>query len=146
MARKMAAKKAVSTKRSMSDEHKAALATGRDQGRAVRRYLEALEQHRPRRGRKRSRDNVERRLGFVLAALDDAAPLERVHLIQERMDLEAELASMDAGAGVDLAELEEAFVACAADYGSRRGIGYAAWRDAGVAPSVLRRAGISRSA
>ncbi len=32
-----------STKSGMTDEHKAALAEGRNQGRAVRRYLEALE-------------------------------------------------------------------------------------------------------
>ena len=33
------------TKTPMSDQHKEALAIGRDQGRAVRRYLEALEAH-----------------------------------------------------------------------------------------------------
>ena len=38
----------------MSDEHKAALAEGRAQGRAVRAYLEALEANKPRRGRKRT--------------------------------------------------------------------------------------------
>lgn len=54
MARKAAAKKAAPLRRAMSDEHKAALAEGRDQGRAVRRYLDALEQHRPKRGRKRT--------------------------------------------------------------------------------------------
>ena len=36
----------------MSDAHKEALAEGREQGRAVRRYLEALEANKPRRGRK----------------------------------------------------------------------------------------------
>lgn len=41
------------------------------------------------------------------------------------------------GGGVDLNELEEVLVAAAADYGSRRGITYAAWREAGVSPSVL---------
>lgn len=50
---------------------------------------------------------------------------------------------MDA-TGVDLSELEEAFVA-AADYYARRGITYTAWRAAGVAPAVLRRPGITRS-
>ena len=42
-----AAKKVARTRSTMSDEHKAALAEGRDQGRAVRRYLEALETSRP---------------------------------------------------------------------------------------------------
>ena len=140
------AKKASSAKkparRSMSDEHKAALAEGRDQGRAVRRYLEALEQHRPRRGRKRTKESIERRLAAVEERLEAAGALDRLHLVQERMDLQAELACGD---GVDMHELEEAFVAAAADYGARRGITSAAWREAGVSPSVLRRAGIARS-
>ena len=38
----------------MSADHKAALAKGREEGRIVRRYLEALESNRPRRGRKLS--------------------------------------------------------------------------------------------
>src|SRR5689334_9539098 len=49
-ARQMAPKKKT---RAMSDEHKAALAEGRAQGRAVRLYLEALEANKPKRGRKR---------------------------------------------------------------------------------------------
>ena len=36
----------------MSAEHKAALAAGRQQGITVRKYLEALEAHKPKRGRK----------------------------------------------------------------------------------------------
>ena len=129
----------------MSDAHKAALAEGREQGRAVRRYLEALEDNRPRRGRKRTRETVERRLAAVEKSLMEADPLSRLHLIQERQDLETELGGMD-GAGVDLAEVEDAFIAAAAAYGRRRGISYAAWRDSGVPAAVLRRAGISRSA
>lgn len=144
MARKAAAKKAAPVRRPMSDEHKAALAEGRDQGRAVRRYLDALDQHRPKRGRKRTRESVERRIQEVESRLADAGPLDRVHLIQERLDLQAELATMD-GNGVDLSELEDDFVRAAADYGSRRGLTYAAWREAGVPPAVLRRAGITRS-
>lgn len=108
----------------MSDAPKAALALGREQGRAVRRYLEALEQHRPRRGRKRTRESVERRLAAVEERLRAADALERLHLTQERMDLQTELASVD-GNGVDMAQLEEAFVVAAAEYGARRGITYA---------------------
>lgn len=145
MAKKAAsAKKATPARRSMSDEHKAALAQGREQGRAVRRYLEALDQHRPRRGRKRTRESVERRLAAVEERMEVADLLDRLHLVQERMDLQAELAGMG-GDGVDINELEEAFLAVAADYGARRGITYAAWRAAGVSPTVLRRAGIGRA-
>ena len=47
MARKTASAKKATSARSMTDEHKAALAEGRSRARAVRRYLEVLEHHRP---------------------------------------------------------------------------------------------------
>jgi hypothetical protein len=53
------------TKRTVSDEHKAALAEGRDQGRKVRVYLEALETHRPTRGRKRTPESIQSRLDRI---------------------------------------------------------------------------------
>jgi hypothetical protein len=134
---------AKTTKRSsMSDSHKAALAEGREQGRAVRRYLEALEAHKPKRGRKRTPESIQKRLSAIEEQLPTADPLTRVHLVQERMNLEAELAAGDNG--VDITTLEEGFVAAAGPYGQRKGITYAAWREAGVDPSILRRAGIRR--
>ena len=129
-------------KREMTDEHKASLAEGREQGRAVRSYLEALEAHRPKRRRKRTQASIERRLARIEEELVDADALRRLHLIQERMDLERELAAM--GEGVDLSELEEGFVTAARAYGERKGITYGAWREAGVDASVLKRAGIRR--
>lgn len=72
----------------MSDEHKAALAEGRQQGRAVRRYLEALESQRPRRRRRRTPEGIQKRLAAVDQRLSTADPLSRLHLTQERMDLE----------------------------------------------------------
>jgi hypothetical protein len=126
----------------MSDSHKAALAEGREQGRAVRRYLEALEAHKPKRGRKRTPESIQKRLSAIEEQLSTADPLTRVHLVQERMNLETELAAGDNG--VDMTTLEEGFVAAAGPYGQRKGITYAAWREAGVDPSVLRRAGIRR--
>ena len=144
MAEETATHKAVPARRSMSDAHKAALAEGRAQGRAVRLYLEALEQHRPRRGRKRTRQSVERRLHEVESRLAHASPLDRVHLLQERLDLQTDLGVMN-GDGVDLPALEEAFVRAAPAYGARRGLSYDAWRQAGVPRAVLRRAGITRS-
>jgi hypothetical protein len=126
----------------MSDAHKAALAEGREQGRAVRRYLEALEAHKPKRGRKRTPDSMQKRLSAIEDKLANADPLTRLHLVQERMDLERELSSSDNG--VNMQELEEAFVSAAEPYGRRKGITYSAWREAGVDPSVLRRAGIRR--
>ena len=126
----------------MSDAHKAALAEGREQGRAVRRYLEALEAHKPKRGRKRTAESMKKRLVTIEDTLANADPLTRLHLIQERMDLEEELSSSDDG--VDIAALEQAFVAAAEPYGRRKGITYTAWRALGVDASVLRGAGIRR--
>jgi len=127
----------------MSDEHKAALAEGREQGRAVRRYLEALEFTRPRRGRKRTPEKMEARLAAIDEALATADPLSRVHLAQERLDLEAHLAVGDNQ--VDLEALEAEFIATACAYGERKGISYSAWREVGVEARVLKAAGISRS-
>jgi hypothetical protein len=126
----------------MSDQHKAALAEGRNQGRAVRKYLEALELHRPKRGRKRTKESMERRLERLDAELAAADPLKRLQLTQERLDLNAELDAL--GTKVDLSGLETDFVAAAAGYSDRKGISYAAWRELGVEPSVLKRAGIAR--
>ncbi len=126
----------------MSDSHKAALAEGREQGRAVRRYLEALEAHKPKRGRKRTPESIQKRLDTVEQQLPGADPLTRLLLLQERMDLQDELAS--AGQTVDIQGLEDRFVAAAGPYGARKGITYAAWRHLGVDASVLRRAGIKR--
>ena len=127
----------------MSDEHKAALAEGRNQGRAVRRYLEALEAHKPKRGRKRTTDSMQKRLARIEVELPTADPLKRLQLIQERLDLQNELEQ--ANTKVDLTELENEFVRAAADYSQRKGISYAAWRELGVEAAVLKRAGVSRS-
>jgi hypothetical protein len=127
----------------MSDEHKAALAEGRNQGRAVRRYLEALEAHKPKRGRKRTAESVRKRLDRIDAELASADPLKRLQLVQERLDLQNELEQ--ANSKVDLTELEAEFVKAAGDYSARKGISYAAWRELGVEASVLKRAGVRRS-
>jgi hypothetical protein len=126
----------------MSTAHKAALAEGREQGRAVRAYLEALEAHKPKRGRKRTPDSIKKRLDKVVAELDVASPLDRLHLLQEQADLELELKATAVKA--DLAELEAGFVASAAGYSERKGISYDTWRKMGVQPAVLRAAGVGR--
>jgi hypothetical protein len=127
----------------MSDEHKAALAEGRNQGRSVRRYLEALDAHKPKRGRKRTTESMHKRLDRIDVELVSADPLKRLQLIQERLDLKQELET--AGQVVDLSGLEQEFVDAAAAYSRRKGISYAAWRELGVEPAVLKRAGISRA-
>jgi len=127
----------------MSADHKAALALGREQGRVVRRYLEAMEADKPKRGRKRTRESVEKRLMQVKRDITTADRLTRLTLAQERIDLEREIDGRRDGS-VDMAALEQDFIKAAPEYGRRKGITYAAWREVGVAPSVLKEAGISR--
>ena len=127
----------------MTKEHKDALAEGRRQGRAVRDYLEALEQHRPKRGRKRTAESIRSQLDRINGELQAADPVKKLQLIQDRMDLNAELESMENKP--DLGALEADFLAAAKPYSERKGISYAAWRELGVEASVLKRAGISRA-
>jgi len=115
----------------------------REESRAVRRYLEALEANRPKRGRKGTTESIQTRPAAIEDALEDADNLTGLKLIQERMDLHSELAFMEARE--DLSEVEAEFVQVAANYSDRRGISYAAWREIGVEPAVLKRAGISRA-
>ncbi len=128
----------------MTDEHKAALAAGRAQGLAVKNYLEGLETTRPRRGRKRTAETINAQIASVEAQLANAAPLARLNLIQQRMDLIADRDALS-GPAVDIAALEAEFVKVAAGYSRSKGISYAAWREIGVDPAVLKEAGISRA-
>jgi hypothetical protein len=135
-----AKKKDKKATRSMSDEHKQALAEGRRQGKAVRDYLAALEaeSHKPR-GRKPTQDPSE-----IQARIDaEPDPAKRLDLIQKRLDLEERLAS-DNGS-VDLEALEQAFVAAVKPYAERKGLSYTALREAGVPAAVLKQAGIART-
>ena len=121
----------------MTDEHKAALAKGRAEGRAVKAYLDALVANRPKRGRRRTKDSITKRLDSIEAEIADASPIKALQLIQERLDLSSELESLQET--VDISALEEDFVKVAADYSERKGISYAAWREIGVEASVLSR-------
>ena len=128
----------------MTDEHKAALARGRTEGRAVRDYLESLRANKPKRGRRRTGDSINKRLAAIDSELLTADPLSELKLLQERRDLQAELESKSTA--TDHAAIEEAFIQVAREYGERQGISYTTWREVGVDASVLTRAGISRRA
>ena len=134
----------MATNREMSSDHKAALAKGRTEGRIVREYLEGLRASKPRRGRKRTPESVKARLAKIESELDGANPIDELLLIQERRDLEDELSKMSQT--VDMSALEGAFVGVAKSYSESKKISYASWRDVGVDASVLKRAGINRSA
>lgn len=128
----------------MTDAHKAALAQGRVEGRAVREYLESLRANKPRRGRRRTPESIKARLKAIENELVDAEPLQELKLRQERRDLEKELRARSSG--VDHAALEKSFISVAKSYSERQGISYAAWREMGVDAAVLKKAGISRKA
>lgn len=129
--------------RKMSAEHKAALAKGRTQGRAVRDYLAALEQER-KPGRKLDKPGIESRIKDVQQQVDsEPDPAKRVELIQKRLDYEQRLVNLQDEPDVEA--LEGAFVDSAAEYSDRKGISYSAWREAGVPAAVLKQAGIRRT-
>ncbi|HQV57000.1 MAG TPA: hypothetical protein PKV27_03235 [Ilumatobacteraceae bacterium] len=124
--------------------HKAAMAMGRAEGKIVREYLEALQANRPKRGRKRTPETIRKRLSAIETELADAETVDRLKLVSERMHLEAELLSMDAG--VDISAMEAEFIKIGAKYSERNKITYHAWREVGVSAQVLRDAGIRRTA
>jgi hypothetical protein len=127
----------------MSADHKAALAKGRQQSRAVRDYLEALERgSKP--GRKLDRPAIEDRIGKVQQQIDaEDNPAKRVDLIQKRLDLEERLVDMQDEP--DMEALAADFAKAAKEYSERKGITYTAWREAGVPAAVLRDAGVPRT-
>jgi hypothetical protein len=139
-----AAKQSKRRPHEMTDEHKASLAAGRNEARAVKAYLQAIEGAPKKRGRQRTVDGIKRRLAAIDATMADASALVRLQLVQEKADLEAELASKTAGSNVDLDGLRKAFVKVARSYSERKGISYASWRAVGVDATTLKEAGITR--
>ena len=115
------------------------------ENKAVRDYLDALTANAPKRGRKRTTDSVKARISAIGEAIDNASATKRLGLVQERLDLAAELDAMAQAGTVDMGGLEAGFVKTAASYGSRRGISYAAWREMGVSATTLKSAGIRRT-
>ena len=113
---------------------------------AIRDYLKALEHNAPQRGRKRTTESVGRQIATLEGELAGASVTKRLGLIQQRIDLEADLEALSQAASVDLTALEAGFATYAAAYGGRRGISYAAWREIGVSSATLKSAGIRRSA
>jgi hypothetical protein len=126
----------------MSAEHKAALAAGRRESRAIKAYLESLGTRR--RGRPVTPDTLAKRVKDLekrISAEENA--LRALDLRQAR--LEAASALEAARETVDRSQLEADFVRHARAYTKRKGISYAAWREAGVPAAVLKKAGIGRA-
>ena len=113
--------------------------------RAVRDYLDALSTNTRKRGRQRTAESVEARISAIGDTLGDASPTRRLNLVQERLDLEAELDAINRARNVDIGGLEARFIDAAASYGAKRGISYTAWREIGVSADTLKSAGIQRT-
>ena len=126
----------------MSDEHKAALAQGRREGRAVKQYLKLVGSRRP--GRPVTKESLEKRIAGLAEKLDvEDDPLKKLDLIQSRLDAEDQMAEVEDA--VDADAIEKEFIEVAQSYSERKGITYSAWRESGVSAQVLREAGIPRT-
>jgi hypothetical protein len=115
----------------------------RKQAGVVRRYLEALQRHKPKRGLKRTPDSIRKRIAKIDSQLKDAPALQSLQLVQEKLDLQQELDRLKTKS--DLGKVEAEFVKVAKSYSEHKGISYTAWREAGVSAEVLRKAGIPRT-
>lgn len=130
------------TTRTLSANHKKALAEGRTMSAIVDRYIVAATTPK-RRGRKVSKAELQRRLEAARIRKIEASGVDRVIAAQEARDLQARISSPEGE--VDLAPLEREFVKIAAKFSASRRISYTAWRDAGVSAAVLRKAKVPRT-
>ncbi len=115
---------------------------GMERSRAVGKYLEALYEHRPRRGRKRSPENMRARLATIEQQLPTATGVARLRMMQEQKNLQRELAEAERSGEFDMAALEEDFIRHAKTFGEREGIEYSTWIACGVPREVLAKADI----
>jgi len=149
VAKKVARKPAKSTPtrpaaRKLSASHKRALAEGRTVSAIVDRYLSAVNTP-MRRGRKVSKEALVARLAEARVTAKSASGLERLLAAQEVRNLQIRIADVENAGGNDIKRLEAAFVKVAKQFGENRGIGYGAWRDAGVPAVILKKAGVART-
>jgi hypothetical protein len=108
---------------------------------AVAAYLTALKGPRPSGGSKARREGLMRRRAQVERWIsEERSPIREVELVQQRLDIDARLAQLDAAD--KLPELEEAFVKVAKSWCERSGVSAAALREVGVPAKVLARAGL----
>lgn len=141
-AKRTTAKK-TAAKRGMTATHKAALAVGRNQATAVRAYLDALEANKPKRGRRVTPDVMRTRIAKLNEEIKKVPKSRQLQLVQDRMNLEDALARTDES--FDIKPLQRAFAKNAKAYARRKNISYAAFREIGVSPAVLKEAGLTRS-
>lgn len=130
-------------KRTVTAEHKEAMAKGRRAATAVGAYIEALDTARPQRRRRLTPEQIESQLADARVAVGNESGTKKLAAAQHVVDLERRLVEATVP-GLDLAALEADFVEWAPYYAQSKGISYAAFRATGVPAAVLKRAGISR--
>lgn len=129
-----------SKRKPYSSEQKEFLSEGREQSKIIRQYLEAIELSKPKRGRKRTQESIARQLKSIDNTFKTSNPLNRLHLTQKKIELNAELERIKNTP--DIAALEAQFIEVAKDYSERKGITFPAWKEQGVNVDVLAKAGI----
>jgi hypothetical protein len=132
-----------SAKRTMSADHKAKLAQGRKESRAVAKYLDAITAGKGKRGRKRTPESISMQITKIEREIATAPAIKRLELTQKRSDLAGEKERLTAR--VDFSGVEREFVKVAKTYAKRNGITYGSFRSVGVSADVLKKAGITRA-
>jgi glycerol-3-phosphate cytidylyltransferase-like family protein len=117
------------------------MTTSREQGRIVRNYLDAVTRHKPQRGRPRTVESIDRDIEKIDHDMASADSLGKLELVQRKIDLQAKRTEIENP--TDLSSLEAEFVRVAKDYGDRKKISAAAWREVGVSAATLKAAGIA---
>jgi hypothetical protein len=124
-----------------TDTHGEKVSVARRESSVVRAYLTELKNGKQE--RRRDPEVLRTRIQRIAEQLPGTDVITELRLVQERTDLEAELAQKDRA--LDHAALEAAFIEVAAGFSERKGIRYDTWREVGVEPRVLRAAGVRRT-
>ena len=130
-------------KRVMTEAHKKAIVSARNEARTVEMYLLVLRDTAPKkRGRAKSQADMQKELALIESKLRSKklSPLEELKLMQKQTDLRSRITSNESV--TVLKDLEKAFVKVGASYSKRHGITAQSWKKVGVPASVLSTAGI----
>lgn len=125
----------------MTPSHKLALKEGRERGQIVRRYLQAIESAKPRRGRPITAEGLRKSIKKIDADLTtEKDPLRKLDLVQSKIKKQKDLEELESP--IDMVALENEFVGVAKAYNDSKELSPEAWLELGVPRDVLRRAGI----
>lgn len=125
----------------MTESHRLALKVGRERGQIVRRYLQAIESAKPRRGRPITPEGLRKSIEKIDADLaTEKDPLRKLDLVQSKIKKQKDLEELESP--IDMVALENEFIGVAKDYNDSKDLSSEAWLELGVPREVLRRAGI----